>query len=628
MKIHVVQKGDTLWKIAKKYGVDFEQLKAVNSQLNNPNMIMPGMKVKIPSGGVPVKKKEMPIKEMKKEMPKKKEKPMMKPKEKPSMTMPINNELNMNMNMNMNMMPQEEKPKKVKPKEIKPEKKMKPVEKKAEKKVEEKKTAAKKPVEKAKKTENLFYPMNDEEVLSEFESSSMEMPPPPMNQGYPNNVAGATNYANKEYNGGYPGYPTSVGGAHMGFPNNQNIAGVYDGYGNKSNQNGSPGEVAGMYQGYGNKGGYPGSVAGAEMNNYGHKEEENSEVAGAYEGYGQPNFGAPSGNVAGAYNQGNGYPNQNVVDAYQYANKSSVGGANKSNYGMGEESSDVAGASYGHKANQQMSGYPGSVGGMQYDGNQGYPNQNVAGAYEGYGHKGNNGGYPGSVGGMQYDGNQGYPNQNVAGAYEGYGHKGNNGGYPGSVGGMQYDGNEGYPNQNVAGTYEGYGHKGNNGGYPGSVGGMQYDGNQGYPNQNVAGAYEGYGHKGNNGGYPGAVAGAASGYPQMNMGYPNVAGASMNGNGMPSPYGHKGNEEYPEAVMGAYGYPNENVAGMMMPPGYPNQPMVSPYQQHDCGCGGNQNASPYHQMPQYANPGFVQGANKAPMMDDYMGMESSYAESR
>ncbi len=57
MKIHVVQKGDTLWKLAQKYGVNFEKLKAANSQLSNPNMLMPGMKVKIPSGSVPVKKK-------------------------------------------------------------------------------------------------------------------------------------------------------------------------------------------------------------------------------------------------------------------------------------------------------------------------------------------------------------------------------------------------------------------------------------------------------------------------------------------------------------------------------------------------------------------------------------------
>jgi morphogenetic protein associated with SpoVID len=56
VKIHVVQKGDTLFKIAKKYNVDFDELKQANAQLSNPDLIMPGMKVKIPTGGVPVKK--------------------------------------------------------------------------------------------------------------------------------------------------------------------------------------------------------------------------------------------------------------------------------------------------------------------------------------------------------------------------------------------------------------------------------------------------------------------------------------------------------------------------------------------------------------------------------------------
>ncbi len=64
MKIHIVQQGDTLWNLAKKYGVDFEQLKEVNNHLSNPDVIMPGMKIKIPTAGVPVKKqvkKEAPI---------------------------------------------------------------------------------------------------------------------------------------------------------------------------------------------------------------------------------------------------------------------------------------------------------------------------------------------------------------------------------------------------------------------------------------------------------------------------------------------------------------------------------------------------------------------------------------
>ncbi|ADU29750.1 SafA/ExsA family spore coat assembly protein [Evansella cellulosilytica] len=62
MRIHIVQKGDTLWKLAQKYGVDFEALKAANSNLSNPDLIMPGMKVKIPSGSVQAKK-EMQSKE-------------------------------------------------------------------------------------------------------------------------------------------------------------------------------------------------------------------------------------------------------------------------------------------------------------------------------------------------------------------------------------------------------------------------------------------------------------------------------------------------------------------------------------------------------------------------------------
>src|SRR3954466_5416187 len=89
VKIHIVQKGDTLWKIAKKYGVNFEELKKMNSQLSNPDMIMPGMKVKVPTAGGNIKKeapmgtgvkKEMPIAEQPKvkEMPIVKEAPIVK----------------------------------------------------------------------------------------------------------------------------------------------------------------------------------------------------------------------------------------------------------------------------------------------------------------------------------------------------------------------------------------------------------------------------------------------------------------------------------------------------------------------------------------------------------------------
>ncbi|SHG73259.1 morphogenetic protein associated with SpoVID [Virgibacillus chiguensis] len=62
LKIHIVQKGDTMWEIAQQYGVDFEELKQLNSQISSPDMIMPGMKIKIPGNSKSVKQKQ--IKEM------------------------------------------------------------------------------------------------------------------------------------------------------------------------------------------------------------------------------------------------------------------------------------------------------------------------------------------------------------------------------------------------------------------------------------------------------------------------------------------------------------------------------------------------------------------------------------
>lgn len=57
MKIHIVQKGDSLYEIAKSYGVSFEEIVKVNPQLSSPDMIMPGMKIKIPSDSKQVKNK-------------------------------------------------------------------------------------------------------------------------------------------------------------------------------------------------------------------------------------------------------------------------------------------------------------------------------------------------------------------------------------------------------------------------------------------------------------------------------------------------------------------------------------------------------------------------------------------
>lgn len=62
LKIHIVQKGDTLWELSQEYGVDFEELKQMNSQISSPDMIMPGMKITIPSSKKAVKKETMPAK--------------------------------------------------------------------------------------------------------------------------------------------------------------------------------------------------------------------------------------------------------------------------------------------------------------------------------------------------------------------------------------------------------------------------------------------------------------------------------------------------------------------------------------------------------------------------------------
>ncbi|MBE1554589.1 LysM peptidoglycan-binding domain-containing protein [Sporosarcina limicola] len=48
MKVHIVVKGDTLWKIARQHGIPFEELKRVNAHLANPDYIVPGMKIFLP----------------------------------------------------------------------------------------------------------------------------------------------------------------------------------------------------------------------------------------------------------------------------------------------------------------------------------------------------------------------------------------------------------------------------------------------------------------------------------------------------------------------------------------------------------------------------------------------------
>lgn len=44
---HTVVRGDTLWALARRYGVALDQIVALNPGIRNPNLIFPGQKVRI-----------------------------------------------------------------------------------------------------------------------------------------------------------------------------------------------------------------------------------------------------------------------------------------------------------------------------------------------------------------------------------------------------------------------------------------------------------------------------------------------------------------------------------------------------------------------------------------------------
>lgn len=43
-----MKRGDTLWGIAKRFGVNLTALIAANPQIKNPNLIYPGNEVRLP----------------------------------------------------------------------------------------------------------------------------------------------------------------------------------------------------------------------------------------------------------------------------------------------------------------------------------------------------------------------------------------------------------------------------------------------------------------------------------------------------------------------------------------------------------------------------------------------------
>ncbi|MBP1156564.1 MULTISPECIES: LysM peptidoglycan-binding domain-containing protein [unclassified Paenibacillus] len=54
MKIHIVKKGDSLYELSQKYNVELDKLIAANPQIQDPNVLDIGMKVKIPNTPKPI----------------------------------------------------------------------------------------------------------------------------------------------------------------------------------------------------------------------------------------------------------------------------------------------------------------------------------------------------------------------------------------------------------------------------------------------------------------------------------------------------------------------------------------------------------------------------------------------
>jgi LysM repeat protein len=46
MTVYVIQAGDTLWKVAKRYNTSIDEILAIND-IENPDMVYPGQKLLI-----------------------------------------------------------------------------------------------------------------------------------------------------------------------------------------------------------------------------------------------------------------------------------------------------------------------------------------------------------------------------------------------------------------------------------------------------------------------------------------------------------------------------------------------------------------------------------------------------
>ena len=50
-QVYVIKAGDTLWKMAKRFGITLEELLAANPSIKNPNKISIGQQIVIPLAG-------------------------------------------------------------------------------------------------------------------------------------------------------------------------------------------------------------------------------------------------------------------------------------------------------------------------------------------------------------------------------------------------------------------------------------------------------------------------------------------------------------------------------------------------------------------------------------------------
>ncbi|WP_338036987.1 SafA/ExsA family spore coat assembly protein [Metabacillus dongyingensis] len=348
MKIHIVQKGDTLWKIAKKYGVDFEELKKMNSQLSNPDLIMPGMKIKVPSSGVPVKnetkvsfsgKKEMPKSEhpFAKEKPKQvmdvtDTKPKEVPKEKPSVPyvppvpdikQPAYPELDINnyYMLNMAMMPQAPQPQlPPKPSNVLPEM-MKPAEKPAQKPAEKPKSVSPAKKEEATKDMENKPSMPQQGVMGAYEGG-------PGPQGFPGGQGGAPYQNQGAVAGAQDQAPEGFGLGPVGddcYPVSPVMPGAGFGPGFGGPGFGGPGFGGPQMQPYGMPyqqapfGGMPQQPNQQMPFDY-DDDDDDDDVMGAYmpqqqmhmpygqQGYGGPGYGGPGFGSPGFWGPGFGGP--------------------------------------------------------------------------------------------------------------------------------------------------------------------------------------------------------------------------------------------------------------------------------------------------------------------------------